>query len=328
MSQGAIQGYGSIISVTPAGTLTPVLVFGPHAELGSNPGSPIRSGSGAMIGISNYGGQHSKGIIYRIDESLNYTRVLDLPEVPLHDGLFDNDLIQAPDNSLLGIGYPGSTADWGFIFSVREDGSQFNVVHEFGYASGPITMGTDGFVYGTSPDGGAFNHGLIYKMKPDGSSYTELHDFDTDTNGASPSSIMMASNGFLYGVTGQAGNNNIGTIFKLKPDGTDYQVIHHQAEIYSIQFGLTEFDGALFGVSYAGGDNGLGAIFTIRLDGSGFNILHNLDAQDGASPSGKIAIGNDGVIYGTNAAYGANGHGTFYTMKTDGSGFDVLHDFV
>lgn len=48
---------------------------------------------------------------------------------------------------------------------------------------------------------------------------------------------------------------------------------------------------------------------------------------DGARPEAPLLPGRDGFLYGSTPSGGANGTGTLFKLKTDGSGFAVLHAF-
>ena len=73
--------------------------------------------------------------------------------------------------------------------------------------------------------GGVNDSGTIYKIKPDGSGYKKLWDFAGYPNdGSVPLYCTLISDGiFLYGVTGRGGINGMGTIYKIKPDGSSYK---------------------------------------------------------------------------------------------------------
>src|SRR5450755_1016550 len=57
---------------------------------------------------------------------------------------------------------------------------------------------------------------------------TVLHSFGGNqvADGGYPSSSLILSGSTLYGVTGQGGILNQGTVFQIKTDGTGYAVMH------------------------------------------------------------------------------------------------------
>jgi uncharacterized repeat protein (TIGR03803 family) len=93
----------------------------------------------------------------------------------------------------------------------------------------------------------------------------------------------------------------------------------------------------LYGVTALGGSKGGGVLFTVTSAGAGFRLVHDFvgysvvtDAggskTDGAYPTATpILVGS--TLYGTTQQGGSNGFGCVYKVNTDGSGFQILHDF-
>jgi uncharacterized repeat protein (TIGR03803 family) len=61
--------------------------------------------------------------------------------------------------------------------------------------------------------------------------------------------------------------------------------------------------------------------------GQSFSVLHRLDgATQGSGPNGKLVL-SGGKLYGTAIAGGSHDDGTIFSLKKDGSGFTLLHEF-
>ncbi len=102
-------------------------------------------------------------------------------------------------------------------------------------------------------------------------------------------------------------------------------------------------DNVLYGVTFGGGTNAVpgGTIFRINRDGSGYVVLHSFDAtttgnsNSVVNPSSLIpqygglslALGRDGLLYGTTWMGGANNQGTVFKLNRDGSVFTTIRDF-
>jgi uncharacterized repeat protein (TIGR03803 family) len=120
--------------------------------------------------------------------------------------------------------------------------------------------------------------------------YTELADFSYTTSGGYPASpLTQGLDGNFYGTAQYGGAYNLGTFFQVTPSGT-LTVLHDFC--FSYPWGCPD------------GPN------------------------DGAYPSGQIALGVDGNFYGTtqgtyNAAYG---NGTIYKITPEGS-LTILYVF-
>ncbi len=91
---------------------------------------------------------------------------------------------------------------------------------------------------------------------------------------------------------------------------------------------LIELEGLLYGSTYKGGDDDAGTIFRYNPDTLSHTRLHSFRHFDGREPFNGFAVDGE-TLYGV-AKFGgqeSNG-GTLYSLKTDGTGFRVLHEFT
>lgn len=82
----------------------------------------------------------------------------------------------------------------------------------------------------------------------------------------------------------------------------------------------------LYGSAGNGGPGGTGALFKMNTDGTGYTNFYNFAAlpnSDGQGPGILVLSGN--TLYGTTHEGGAQGHGTIFSVNTNGSGFTVLY---
>lgn len=89
-------------------------------------------------------------------------------------------------------------------------------------------------------------------------------------------------------------------------------------------------DGRLYGATFAGGATNRGTIFSLHKSGAEFRILHIFSNSGGGAtrPGAHLIHGTDGALYGTTASGGTENRGTVFTLRTDGTGYSVLHSFT
>lgn len=161
--------------------------------------------------------------------------------------------------------------------------------------------------------------------------YTKLLDFTADPNGQFPQGSLISDGTYLYGMTQIGGLDNLGIIFKIKPDGTGFlKLLDFTGSANgSNPRGCLISDGTfLYGMTPTGGTNDAGVIFKIKPDGTGFaKLLDFGGVAYGGNPQGTLY--RDGTfLYGMTQKGGSNNLGIIFSIKTDGTGFSKLLDFA
>jgi uncharacterized repeat protein (TIGR03803 family) len=257
----------------------------------------------------------SNNMLYAVDDWINYFQggIIRMPatetEFDLSHVLFrvkskqqgqnpKSQLVELPDGYLYGLMPFGGNHDAGVVYKIKLDGRGFQVIHHFNDNTGEnplggLTIGTDGYLYGTTSAGGAYHAGTLFKISSS-SVYAKLYDFN-GSMGSSPQGNIIERNGRVYGMTSAGGDFNKGTIFKLNTDGTAFKKlfsfngVNGEAPVTT----PTLVDNVIYGTTTSGGANGNGVLFNIRLDGSGFQKLHDFSLEDGANPTGALLLAED-----------------------------------
>ncbi len=149
--------------------------------------------------------------------------------------------------------------------------------------SGSLIFGADGRLYGVTEGGGTNNHGTIFRVATDGSSYSVLYSFAGGTAGSHPTgSLLLGTDGKLYGTTTQGGVDGVGTIFRVATDGSSYSVLYSftvRTDGCIPSGGLIlGTDGKLYGMASFCGTNDKGTVFSIATDGSAYSRLYSFNA--------------------------------------------------
>ncbi|WP_430809534.1 MULTISPECIES: choice-of-anchor tandem repeat GloVer-containing protein [unclassified Carboxylicivirga] len=135
-------------------------------------------------------------------------------------------LLQASDGKLYGTTDRGGGNNHGTLFVFDIPTSSYATIHNFelnvngGYPKGYLIEVGEGILYGLTENGGdspSNNAGVLFTYDINTQSFAHKLNFN-GIAGASPQSLVLASNGNLYGVCSYGGaNGNSGTIFEYNP---------------------------------------------------------------------------------------------------------------
>lgn len=236
---------------------------------------------------------------------------------------------------LYGMSNGGGEFDKGTIYKVKKDGSEFVKLLDFDGANGDRLYNSMTLVgqelFGAAYRGGTADKGILFKINTDGSNFQKLIDFGNGNNGMYPNCTLYHLDDFLYGTTYSGGNTGSGMFFKIKTDGSDFTELHYfnNTDVVS-PHGNFVFDGEYFyGASFNGNGINNSTIYKIRPDGTGFMKLHDFPDQltnTNVSPNELLLV--DDVLYGTTIYSETEQDGYVYSLKTDGTDFSILHQFV
>lgn len=329
---GGRNGRGTIYKLAPDGSGYAIIhSFGDNAGDGAEPHATLTPGPGGMLfGTTYLGGANDAGTLFKMDtDGGGFTVLHDFLAAALDGGKPEAQLIVTIDGLVYGTTAGGGTDDFGTIFKLDSNGGNYSILHHFAggtndgkYPESGLTTNGQGVFFGTTANGGAFGAGTVFRINTDGSIYQTLHDFNTnEADGIIPKgTILLGSDGWLYGMTRYGGAHGLGMIYRLQQDGGGYAQLRSFSEsdgnAATPEAGLAEGpDGALYGMTYNRG----GAIFRMNKDGSGFSIRHVFTSGtgDGVYPVAQMVNGPDGLLYGTTEFGGAVGFGTIFRITLD-----------
>ncbi len=297
---------------------------------GSHPQYGLIQGvDGNFYGTTAYAAAPYDGTVFEISpDGSSFNTVHSFSPTP--DGGNPN-IIQGSDGNLYGTtsyalgGYQG----YGTIFQLTTSGSlttlySFANADDGGTPTGLIEGG-DGNLYGTARLAGEFQYGTFFQVTTSGS-LTTLHAFNlhNGVTGDPTGSLITGTDGLFYGtsefgptVYGISTSGSFSSIHDFNPNGSE------GAQPGGLILGA---DGNFYGTTNGGGGYGAGTIFRLTASGSLTTLYTFTAGRDGAEPTGLLAQGKDGALYGTTPYGGGGGNGVIYSLNTSGS-FTVLHSF-
>lgn len=223
-----------------------------------------------------------------------------------------------------------------YRFSGRGDGAD---------PSSELTFDAAGNIYGSAAGGANGNCtdgcGTIFKLtrSAGGWTFSVLYSFTGQNDGGNPASpLVFDSAGNLYGTSSSGGQFQSGTVFKLSPSGSGWDL----TTLHSFQ-GDSEgafphagvaFDrnGNLFSATTSFGGYAIaGTAFELNATGS-FTLLYGFpwEQYNNGGPWSTLVMDQAGNLYGTTYGDGAFGWGSVFklTPGTGGWTYTSLHDFT
>jgi uncharacterized repeat protein (TIGR03803 family) len=303
---------------------------------GNNPEGSLLSDGTFLYGMTALGGANNMGTIFKImPDGTGYVKLLDFAGT--NNGRNPYGSLFSDGTFFYGMTAGGGTNGTGTLFKIMPDGTGYVKLFNFsGTSTGSSPYGSlisDGtFLYGMTFIGGLNNLGTLFKILPNGTGYMKLLDFAGASNGSNPYGTLISDGTFLYGTTAEGGINNMGTLFKIMPNGTGYVKL---LDFSGIANGLEPrgsliYDGTfLYGTTLNGGTNtnSFGTLFKIMPNGTGYVKLLDFDGSSNGNYPFDSLISDGTFLYGTTYNGGVNDMGTLYKIKPDGTEYKKLIDF-
>ena len=305
-------GYGTIYALNKDGSGV-VDVFNFPAAAGAY---LLAGDDGRLYVSTSDDGTQGAGTIFRIRSDGTEFEVLHrFGETPGDGSKPGGALIQA-DGMLFGITMYGGRSDWGTVFRLNMDGTDYTILYDCGFdPNGPkdpraaLLDGLDDWVYGTSYGGGTnFGFGTVYRVRKDGSAMETLHSFSGAASlggGRSPvCALVRDGDEYVMGTS-------YDYVFRVNKNTGAFQYSTVFGGAASAGAGASEppvaaSDGTFYGTTRSGGASRNGTLYQFTYSPRILKYVISFAAQDGY-PEATLLAETDGYLYGATAASSTTG---------------------
>jgi uncharacterized repeat protein (TIGR03803 family) len=229
------QPAGGVFKRTPEGAVTTLALF--NGSNGAEPrGGLIEGGDGWLYGMTNLGGTNDAGTIFRVSADGSHESLWSFTEGIADDSTgysIKGGLTQGADGNFYGMTFGGGLHGSGTIFRITASG-EFTRLHSFDQVTpelgcncglngptGSLLLASDGNFYGVTYWGTSGlesgGRGAVFRMTPDGT-VTPIVYFPEGGPTDSLGGLIESSDGYLYGTSYSGGDDNTGTVFRVRLD--------------------------------------------------------------------------------------------------------------
>jgi uncharacterized repeat protein (TIGR03803 family) len=299
--------------------------------------SLIQASDGNFYGVlqEDYFVGSAFGSIYRISSAGDWQEIYAFTNGQ-DGGQPEASLIEGPDGALYGVtSQGGASGHEGTAFRITLDGQLttlyfFSNIYNGINPQTPLTLGSDGKLYGVSTGGGEDYLGSIFQLSRNGQ-LKVLYDFlapgiDLFSYGAYPDSPLLEySPGSFLGTTIMGGaycytGEGCGTVYGITSQG-EFQ----QFYLFPRPGGAVEPDGYLavaadgnvYGTTPSGPttQGGGGGVYRISPEGE-YTFLDTLNGTSEGDNINGFSLGSDGRLYSASFGGGTGGTGTVFAVDT------------
>ncbi len=332
---GSVTSTPAVLTVVPRGPTYTVLHSFTGGEGGVGPAPNLILDNETLYGTTVAGGTNGGGTVFKVNTNGSGFMVLKhFPEATSEQWPWGG--VVASGGRLYGTtwGDGDPLSRGGALFALNMDGSEYAVLHWFGFDDGYEPYGTllvsGTTLFGTTSMGGTDGDGIIFRLGVDGQDWSVLKNF-TGQDGASSQSGLIASGTTLFGTTQIGGTPwDSGMLFRMEMDGSGYRVLKQFSGSDGSRPGdkLTLSGTTLYGTTHYGGSSGNGTIFKLNTDGTGFSVLKHFPADGTESDPWAALVLCGETLYGTLYEGGATSRGAVFRINTDGSEYAVVKRFT
>ncbi len=250
-----------------------------------------------LYGATESGGTNGTGVIFAFNPKSQLYKVLHTfgpvtskgPHAANEGGAEPCQQLAYDGVHLFGETSNGGRYGGGVLFRLNLNNLKYRILHNFhAYTSATseglllqsVLFEPHARVIGFVGTGGRFGTGLIYSIGKDGSRYRVLHTFQAprervlNPDGMNPIGMVNMSNGTLIGITSAGGGAGMGTVFKLRRNGTGFKVLVDQRGTLKHNNGMIpewigHFNHSIVVENTMGGKGFIGNLLILRMNPGG-----------------------------------------------------------
>ena len=299
---GGTAGNGTVFGISTNGTgytnlhhFAAGTLFPKTNSDGALPQGGLVLAGNRLYGTTTTGGTSANGTLFAINTDgtgfANLHQFTPMSGSPgtNSDGANPYAALVVSGNTLYGSALNGGSYGYGTIFALNTNGTDFRTLYHFQWSfdgANPRDLSLAGNrLYGAGNGGGRWGYGSVFALNTDGSGFTNLYSFSevlgstfTNKYGAFPFGGVRFHDNRLYGTTFGGGAGGRGTIFSLKPDGTELWLLHSftagsgpsgtNYDGARPRCNLLVFGDALYGTTEQAGEFTWGTVFRVSWTGS------------------------------------------------------------
>jgi uncharacterized repeat protein (TIGR03803 family) len=270
---GGAANDGTVFElVQGSGTITTLASFNGADGIGPT-GGLIRDGSGNLYGLTKQGGAANDGTVFELVNGSG--TITTLASFRGKDGADpEAGLIADRSGNLYGTTNKGGASHVGTVFELAHGHATITTLASFnGGANGAnptsgLIVDRSGNLYGTTALGGTSGNGQVFEVVQGSGTISTLASFN-GTNGFEPNaSLIMDSNGNLYGTATLGGAAGDGTVFEVaQGSGTITALASFNGTngAFPESSLIRDSRGNLYGTAFQGGASNDGTVFELSM---------------------------------------------------------------
>lgn len=234
-----------------------------------------------------------------------------------------------------GLTSKGGENNTGTIFFTYGPGDEQQIVHSFSYGSGDSPIGSlilasNDHLYGTTA-GGNSDYGVIFQFDRDILQYQKMFEFNGGTDGFHPTGhLVNHSNGKIYGMTRNAGEDQAGVIFEYVPGESTISIKKYFRgyDGANPEGGLAVgSNGLLYGLTSYGGNYNAGVLFVFDPESEEYEVLYDFVPVNGMIPVCTLLQASNGKLYGVTPKGGQFNSGVLFEYDITSETYTKLIEF-